>query len=339
MWLGTIFHFDPRSLPCGYREASADIAGYRHPAKCGFSGAGVRVHKLAAKVRLVLALLLVLVAGSASGSASSFTYAYEGEDGTRFLWHREGLMQPDETLVAYLSWMEYCRAEADSCGLVMFSGTTTWGAFGDVDSVVIEGANTIMLPDGALSRIGAADTLPISWSNRGRFAVYRYEPGYEFEYYFKDSTGERTFRFAVEQMLLKDFVIPESALVGCVFSPGNACVGAQLDMNVAETDVVSFGNEGFDSAYFFPRYAFSTIGTHYTTGGLTSGVLTVNLVRKPRTGPTPDPGPGPDPDPVEDPEPVPEPSTWLLSAVGVAALLSRRICGKAPGRAETEISR
>lgn len=280
-----------------------------------------------------VALVWLLLAGSAVCAASSFTYAYEGEDGTRFLWHRDRLMGPTETLIP-LDQMEYCQAEASSCGITVFSGSTTWDPFGDVDSVVIEGANTLMLPDGALSRIGAAENLPISWSNRGRFAIYRYEPGYEFEYYFKDSTGQRIFRFTTAQMLLKDFSVPESALAGCVFSPGNACVGAQLDMNVAGTDAVSFGNAGLDAAYFFPQFAFSTVGTHYTTGGLTSGVLTVRLVRKSQTGPGPQPGP----DPGDDTEPVPEPSTWLLGATGATVMLLRRTSRNARASARKENS-
>jgi hypothetical protein len=278
-------------------------------------------------------LVWLLLLGSTFCSASSFAYAYEGEDGTRFLWYRSRLMGPTETQIAS-DQMEYCQAEASSCGITIFSGNVTLDPFGDVDAVVIEGANTLMLPDGALSRIGAAENLPISWSNRGRFAVYRYEPGYEFEYYFKDSTGQRIFRFRTAQMLLKDFFVPDAALAGCVFSPGNACVGAQLDMNVAGADAVSFGNEGFDAAYFFPQYAFSTVGTHYTTGGLTNGVLTVSLVRKAQT----DPGPQPGPDPGEDPEPIPEPSTWLLSAAGAAAILIRRTDGHARARARKETS-
>lgn len=283
---------------------------------------------------MVWALLLLLVAGSGTGAAASFTYAYEGEDGTRFLWHRDALMPANESLIAPVSEMEYCQGDSGSCGLVVFAGNIEWDPFGAVDSVIIEGASTLLLPDGALARIGAAETLPVSWGNRGRFAVYRYEPGYEFEYYFKDSTGQRVFRFTSAQMLLQDFLVPDAALAGCVFSPGNACVGAQLDMNVADTDAVSFGNPGFDSAYFFPQYAFSTIGTHYTTGGLTSGVLTVNLVRKAQTGPEPEP----DPDPGADPEPVPEPSTWMLGAAGVAAILARRVAGHTGQKAPKEIA-
>lgn len=314
----------------GTRTGRDGAAGIR---RCGSPWAISGKQRFVERCGSYVALVWLLLAGSAVCAASSFTYAYEGEDGTRFLWHRDRLMGPTETLIP-LDQMEYYQAEASSCGITVFSGSTTWDPFGDVDSVVIEGANTLMLPDGALSRIGAAENLPISWSNRGRFAIYRYEPGYEFEYYFKDSTGQRIFRFTTAQMLLKDFSVPESALAGCVFSPGNACVGAQLDMNVAGTDAVSFGNAGLDAAYFFPQFAFSTVGTHYTTGGLTSGVLTVRLVRKSQTGPGPQPGP----DPGDDTEPVPEPSTWLLGATGATVMLLRRTSRNARASARKENS-
>jgi hypothetical protein len=199
--------------------------------------------------------------------------------------------------------------------------STNLDAFGFIQQHPFEFA------DGTFSRLGAAYTVAGS-QTQGRLSVFVYSPDDVYEYFFKDSTGNRTFRFYVDTPLMEDFLLPKNAMAGCVFLPGQPCGGAEFSLDFAgNDDVVSFANRGLDGAYFFPRLAFSQEGIHYTSGGLTSAVLRVQRVRRSdiRNDP-PGPLPGPlDPSPDADPEPVPEPSTWaMVGLAGVWGMWMRR---------------
>lgn len=240
---------------------------------------------------------------------------------------RPQLFGPSEYEVIPSTDIVDCYVPVVGCGtLVAVTGHSNLEPGLDVLGFVQQ--HPLEFADPALSQIGAAYTIGSSVT-QGRLAVFAYSPDDVFEYYFKDSTGNRTFRFYVDTPVMESFLLPENAMAGCVFLPGQACTGGEMTLDFAgNDDVVSFTNAGFDSTYFFPRLAFSQEGIHYTTGGLTSGVLRVQRMPRSQIGNlSPDPLPDPQ-DPVPGPEPVPEPSTMaMVGLAGAVGLLLRRRAG------------
>lgn len=277
-------------------------------------------------VRVLFLVLAAWVCWGSSLYGDVVRYSFRGTNGMRLDFERHELFGPLDYGVIPGPNVVDCYVPVVGCGTLVAILDPSSEAPG-LDLLGFIQQHPLQFADPALSQIGAAYTVSSSVT-QGRLAVYMYNPEDVFEYYFKDSTGNRTFRFYADTPLMSDFQLPENAFAGCLFLPGEPCSGAQMLLNLAGTDAVSFANMGWDGTYLFPHLAFSKEGIHYTNGGLTSGVLRVQRIPRSQIRNEP-PIPLPDPlDPGTDPAPVPEPSTMgMVGLAGAAWLWLRRGSG------------
>lgn len=274
--------------------------------------------------RTSLLLLALLLSGGAALNAS-YTYVFQGTDGSLVEFDRERLLDRYANFVIYRSDLEDCRYQGEDCGGIILAGSRPDVSFGTHDFVAFraEPAHAGRLPDQALSRSGSAWTLPGSGVN-GRLLVYERDPDYLFEYYFKDSTGERTFRYYTDRLIARERKIAGDWIDLCGPALPQGCESGDFLANIYGLDALRFPGL---LPYYFPQFALTTLGIHNTDSlSPDSGVLTVRSVRNPfaSSGPGGTGSGGSDPgNPGTDPEPVPEPSTWLLSALGVLGIACR----------------
>lgn len=276
------------------------------------------------KILSSLSLLALLVCGSTVLHAG-YTYVFQGTDSSLVEFDL-GFLVPRYASFSILSDdLEYCSFGGNACGGILVSSSRPDTAFGTHDFVAFgpTAALAARLPELTLTRTGAAWTLPGS-AIQGRMVVYDRDPDKLFEYYFKDSTGERTFRYYTDRLITRErsFADGRSDLCGPGLPAG--CESGDFMANVYGLDAVRFPGL---LPYYFPQFAFSTLGIHYTdSASPDSGVLTVRSVRNPFAAEEPggpgtgDPGTDPQPDPQPDPEPVPEPSSLVLSVIGALGI-------------------
>jgi hypothetical protein len=285
-------------------------------------------------VRGIFLFLAAWVCCSSSLYGDAVRYSFRGTNGMRLDFERHELFGPLDYGVIPGPNIVDCYVPVVGCGTLVAILDPS-GAPG-LDMLGFIQQHPLQFADPALSQIGAAYTISSSVT-QGRLAVYMYNPEDVYEYYFKDSTGTRTFRFYTDTPLVDDFQLPENAFAGCALLPGQPCTGGQMELDLADNDAISFANAGWDGTYLFPQLAFSKEGIHYTNGGLTSGVLRVQRMPRSQIRNEP-PIPLPDPlDPGTDPAPVPEPSTMgMVGLAGAAWLWLRRGSG---ARTETPDNR
>lgn len=239
-------------------------------------------------------------------SGAPVTIAFESSSGYRFeLDLPRFLDERGERFIRIQDSTNFCFAGPDPCPSLSLLTTET------VHTVVFGASIGADFPNPAMSQPGAALALPGSTFD-ARLVAYERHADLVYEYFFKDSTGTRTFRYQTPRMLVRDTALAGPGLRDCTAAPGSSCGPLGMDMDLAGLDALSFTEGGLPFAYFFPQLAFSTLGIHQTDGGAFSGVLTVRLVR-------PD---LPDPPPAA----VPEPAAAVLAAAGLGALLLRSTC-------------
>jgi hypothetical protein len=278
-----------------------------------------------------LLLLLALAFCANTPLRAGYTYIYQGTDGSLVEFDRDLLFAPFGDFVLYDSALEQCRYRGQDCfGLFVAPSRADFG-FGthDLLSFGPGSQDAVRLPVNALTRTGSAFTLTGS-PLEGQLMVYERDPDLLFEYFFKDSTGEKTFRYYTDRLItaVRSFADGRSDLCGPGLPQG--CEGGDFLAGINNLDAMRFPGM---LPYYFPQFAFTTLGVHYTDSlSPDNGVLTVRSVRNPFSSSGPGPGGG---DPGTDPAPVPEPSTWMLSALGVLGM-SWRISRKRRAQRGTE---
>jgi hypothetical protein len=257
-------------------------------------------------------VLLALLCGSTALQAG-YTYIFQGTDGSVVEFDRPVLFGNFTNGIIYSADLEYCRFRGLDCGGIVLAGSRPDVNFGTHDFVSFgpQPADAGRLPNQALTRTGSAWTLPGSAID-GRLMVYERDPDMLFEYFFKDSTGEKTFRYYTDRLITAErtFANGQSDLCGPGLPQG--CEGGDFLAGINNLDAMRFPGM---LPYYFPQFAFTTLGVHYTDSlSPDSGVLTVRSVRNPFSSGGPGGSGG------GEPEPVPEPSTWLLCAMGVVGI-------------------
>lgn len=267
------------------------------------------------RFRTGLAMLALLLWGGVSLQAG-YTYVFQGTDGAVVEFDRDVLYHNYAAFPIGSSDLEYCRFSGAECGSGIFVAVSRPDAtFGTHDLVSFGATNADMarLPGLALTRTGSAGTLHGS-AIEGRLTVYERNPDFLFEYYFKDSTGERTFRYYTDRLISHERKMADGSSDLCGPGLPQGCEDGDFVANIYQLDALRFPGL---LPYYFPQYALTTLGTHYTDSlSPESGVLTVRSVRNPFGGEVPG-----EPDPGDlGGEPVPEPSTLWLSAMGALGI-------------------
>lgn len=273
----------------------------------------------------VLGILVVLWCGGIPLQAG-YTYLFQGPNETVMEFDSPFLVPEFSSFPVLGSDLEICRFGGVACEGVFLASTRMDATFGTHDLLAFgPGVETVArLPHLALTGTGSALTLSGS-AVQGRLMVYERDPDYLFEYFFKDASGERTFRYYTDRLISHERAMADGRSDLCGPGLPAGCATGDFMAGLYELDAIRFPGL---LPYYFPQYAFTTLGIHYTDSlSPDSGVLTVRSVRNPFVGGGPGgPGtgdPGDSGDPGGDPEPVPEPSTWLLCGLGVLAIHRR----------------
>ncbi|MDX2153962.1 MAG: PEP-CTERM sorting domain-containing protein [Bryobacteraceae bacterium] len=272
--------------------------------------------------------VIVLLAAAAllppAAPAASFVYNFKNTDNSYALeWETPVLLPPDlRYQTVSRNSMNYCIQGGAPCSFAVFS--TSFGSFEESFDAVLFGVETGgLFPQTSLTRTGAALTIQNSPLD-GRVVIFQNLGDDLYEYFFKDSTGTRTFTYRAPRPLLSDIDLPIGALTDCS-SPTGPCfspISIRLDFTFFETfDMLTLIENGVSRIYAFPRLSFNRFGTVSTLPGAEQGTL---VVRRVRTDGTPAPDDPIDPPPPPPPSEVPEPATVAAVAAGLAALALRR---------------